>query len=330
MTALQTIIKEAKNLRAKYPKRYSKWTDYVKQASAIYAAKHKGKSPVGKKKVVKNAIGKKTIGKKKIAKKKIAKKPTEKVILKKVHSAKATSKNLYNKLDKLDEAQHEHMMGALPIGFKGSILGVNFKVINQFDIYNNVAAIIEDIKNGSTIVVIDGSVNIKNKVDQFESYIKNHSTFNKFDFPKDLNSRINKFLSNLNKEVKEYNSGKKTTTKKKPLIIKKGAKKVISHKNTLTKVKEAIKSDNKRLTHGYTMTKGNVRIGNASYNLKKQNFIDLLEQIEFLEKEKREVIFDKKNYIAQHGKKYYDWYLNHTNKFIRELKTHKNEIYKLL
>jgi len=51
MTALQNIIKEAKSLRAKYPTRYSKWTDYVKQASAIYASKHKGKSPVGKKKI---------------------------------------------------------------------------------------------------------------------------------------------------------------------------------------------------------------------------------------------------------------------------------------
>ena len=116
MTALQTIIKEAKHLKAKYPKRYLKWTDYVKQASAIYAAKHKGKSPVGKKKIVKKIVVKKTIvkkaiGKKKIVKKSIAKKPTEKVILKKVHSAKATSKNLYNKLDKLDEAQHEHMSG---------------------------------------------------------------------------------------------------------------------------------------------------------------------------------------------------------------------------
>ena len=193
MTALQTIIKEAKSLKTKYPKRYSKWTDYVKQASAIYSSKHKGKSQVGKKKVVKKSI---------------AKKPTKKIILKKVHSAKSTSK-------------------------------------------------------------------------------------------------------------------------KKPLIIKKEVKKVVSHKNTLTKVKEALKSDHKRLTHGYTMTKGNVRIGNI-YEKNRQNFIDLLEQIQFIEQEKYSVIKDKKNYIAEHGKKYYDWYLRHTNKWIKELKTHKNEIFKLL
>lgn len=118
MTALQSIIKEAKSLRAKYPKRFSKWTDYVKQASAIYASKHKGKSPVGKKKVVKKKtakkkVVKKAIGKKRIVKKSIAKKPTEKVILKKVHAAKTTSSNLFNKLDKLDEAQHKHMMGKM-------------------------------------------------------------------------------------------------------------------------------------------------------------------------------------------------------------------------
>jgi inorganic pyrophosphatase len=52
MTALQSIIKEAKSLKKQYPKRYAKWTDYVKQASAIYASKHKGKSPVGKKRKV--------------------------------------------------------------------------------------------------------------------------------------------------------------------------------------------------------------------------------------------------------------------------------------
>jgi hypothetical protein len=63
MTALQSILKEAKALKKAYPKRYSKWTDYVKQASAIYASKHKGKSPVGKKKSVKKAANKKAVGK---------------------------------------------------------------------------------------------------------------------------------------------------------------------------------------------------------------------------------------------------------------------------
>ena len=71
MTALQSILKEAKALRKSFPTRYKKWTDYVKQASAIYARKHKGKSPVGKKHAVKKkAAKKKAVGKvdKKLAK----------------------------------------------------------------------------------------------------------------------------------------------------------------------------------------------------------------------------------------------------------------------
>ena len=50
-SALTWITNEAKRLRKKYPKRFEKWTEYVAEASAIYAKKHGGKSPVGKKRV---------------------------------------------------------------------------------------------------------------------------------------------------------------------------------------------------------------------------------------------------------------------------------------
>jgi len=50
-----------------------------------------------------------------IKKKTSTKKPSEKAILKKVHSAKTSSKTLFNKLDKLDEAQHKHMSGNVNI-----------------------------------------------------------------------------------------------------------------------------------------------------------------------------------------------------------------------
>jgi len=149
MTALQSIIKEAKSLRAKFPKRFKKWTDYVKQASAIYATKHKGKSPVGNKK---------------IAKKSISKKPTEKVILKKVHSAKTTSKNLFNKLDKLDEAQHKHMMGKM-----GAINKI------ALDHYKQVLNKIENIEkqiNGYSILVKNKSYSLKSRK-QVKSFLLN-------------------------------------------------------------------------------------------------------------------------------------------------------------
>ena len=66
MSALKWIVKEAKAIKKKYPKRFSKWTDYVAQASAIYASKHKGKSPVGKKKTVKKKAVKRKVAKKRI------------------------------------------------------------------------------------------------------------------------------------------------------------------------------------------------------------------------------------------------------------------------
>lgn len=189
MTALQSIIKEAKSLKKQYPKRFVKWTDYVKQASAIYASKHKGKSPVGKKK--------------------------------KVGAAKPISKHK-------DTKSHN----------------VNIRVV----------------------------------------------------------SGIKK---------------------------KKATKKAVKKSTTLTKVKKVLKQDNKRLVHGYNLTSGSVKMG-SFYQLNRKKFIDLLEQIEFLEGEKRGVIFDKKNYIAKHGKQYYQKYLREMNAWIKELKTHKTELFKLL
>jgi len=64
MTALQVIIKEAKAIRKKSPK--IEWKKAVAQASAIYASKHKGKSPVGKKHAVKKKAAKKKVAKKKV------------------------------------------------------------------------------------------------------------------------------------------------------------------------------------------------------------------------------------------------------------------------
>ena len=135
MTALQWIVKEAKSIKKQYPKRFAKWTDYVAQASAIYAKKHKGKSPVGKKKAVKKKAAKKKVSgvkdskavKTALAKKGLKmphgyqtikrkrkigsvkkKRVSEQSILNKIHKVK-------NEVNSLDELQHKHMsvMGAV-------------------------------------------------------------------------------------------------------------------------------------------------------------------------------------------------------------------------
>jgi len=111
-------------------------------------------------------------------------------------------------------------LGALPIGFSGSVWGVNFKVINQYSIYNDVSAIVEDKKNGNTIVVFDGVGNSKDKADTMVSYFaKNtNTTFDDSD-KKALKSRMLKFAANMQMEVKNFNAGKKKTIKKSPLVI---------------------------------------------------------------------------------------------------------------
>lgn len=69
MTALKSIIIEAKKLKKKFPKK--EWKDLVKQASIIYKGKHKRKSTVEKKKIVSGV-------KKKAVKKTATKKPVKK------------------------------------------------------------------------------------------------------------------------------------------------------------------------------------------------------------------------------------------------------------
>lgn len=110
MTALQSIIKEAKAIRRKKPS--MEWKKAVAQASAIYASKHKGKSPVGKKHAVKKKAAKKLAKKKSVGKyvktvrkgkitdviykrKKISgvkTKPTEKAVLKSIKHAVSVQK----------------------------------------------------------------------------------------------------------------------------------------------------------------------------------------------------------------------------------------------
>jgi len=93
MTALQSIIKEAKAIRKKSPK--IEWKKAVAQASAIYASKHKGKSPVGKKHSVKKKVAKKKVGvikKKALRKSATKRKPTEKTVLKSIKHAVSVQK----------------------------------------------------------------------------------------------------------------------------------------------------------------------------------------------------------------------------------------------
>ena len=190
MTTLQKIIKDAKILRAKNPKKYSKWTDYVKEASKKYASKTK----TVKKKATKRKVG--------------VLKPNDK------HK---------------DSKSHN----------------VNIKVV----------------------------------------------------------------------------SGVKK---------KKAAKKAVKRSNTLTKVKQVLKQDKKRLKHGYSLTSGNVRIGACS-KMSLQHYQDICNKINNVQ----ENIIYLKNNIKDKTKSLS--YRNNSKealiedkKYLRELKIQKSELKKLI
>jgi hypothetical protein len=203
MSALQWIVKEAKSLKKSYPKRFTKWTDYVKQASAIYASKHGGKSPVGKKKAVKKVAVKKA-AKKKIVKKiggssdyytrkkegrviprkstkkttktvfrsplkkKAVKKPSEQSILNKIHKVK-------HDVERLDEAQHKHMSG---IGAFNKHVFVKLESVSK-EIDQKEVVIKRIISNKKIFVERNGLAWYKNFLKMAKSYVselKKHKT----------------------------------------------------------------------------------------------------------------------------------------------------------
>ena len=153
MSALQWIVKEAKNLKKSYPKRFTKWTDYVKQASAIYASKHKGKSPVGKKKAVKK------VAVKKAAKKKVG--VIKKTVLRSPLKKKAVKKELtaYDVLKFREKVGEKKFKALTPVQrVKGAAKkttthkdtkshNVNIKVVSGFKKIGN----IEEIEKGDIL-----------------------------------------------------------------------------------------------------------------------------------------------------------------------------------
>ena len=157
MTALQTIIKEAKSLKKQYPKRYSKWTDYVKQASAIYASKHKNKSTVNKKKATKIKIS--GVKKKKIVKKAVKKSPTltkVKLILKQDHKRLKHGYNLTN--------------GNVRIGvIKSMEMEQYHQTINKIDILER--SLINNSIELKQAKTFEGKKKFKDQIQQIKKYL---------------------------------------------------------------------------------------------------------------------------------------------------------------
>lgn len=121
-------------------------------------------------------------------------------------------------------------MGALPNTFKGVIMDIEFKVYHQYDIYGGVTSIIEDTENGNTIAKIDGKGTAKDKSESFYNYLSKYSKWNKKDYAPSLKGKLNKFVSNLHQEVKDFNAGRKKTIKATPIKIDEPKNKIVKFK----------------------------------------------------------------------------------------------------
>jgi len=115
-------------------------------------------------------------------------------------------------------------MGALPVGLKGKLYGQPFKVVIQYDAFGGVRAqVIEDEPGGGMITEISGRAGeADNKASAFAQWAFNRYRndqgpryFDNKDRDKsDIQKRSVAFIKNLFGEVKSFNSGKDTKTKK--------------------------------------------------------------------------------------------------------------------
>ena len=124
-------------------------------------------------------------------------------------------------------------MGALPVGLKGKLYGQPFKVVIQYDAFGGVRAqIIEDEPGGGMITEISGRAGeASSKAGSFADWAFNRykkdqgSDYNNAPSSsysgkareadkRDIEKRSDAFIKNLFGEVKDFNAGKDTKTKK--------------------------------------------------------------------------------------------------------------------
>ena len=253
---------------------------------------------------------------------------------------------LYSKEKKSpSKTTKKRKVGALPIGFTGNILNVPFKVVNQFDIYDEVNAIVENTNTGKKIITIDGKTSTKDLTDKFFAHIKMNVDYEKGDIPKDTLQRISKFVIGLSKEVKDYNAGKKQTIKKQPLIIaaKKSPSpkksKVVKIKKTATK--KSSSSGSKKLTY---VGVRKLESGASRYEYKlagigtvNNNLIEKYKQLDaeilrynkiytdYVIAKRRMNTLKNRAGVIQYNKD-----IKRISDYLKELKTHKAELKKLL
>jgi len=235
-------------------------------------------------------------------------------------------------------------VGALPVGFTGKFLGWPFKILNQFTLDGGVTAqIVELDAPGNIVAELNGRKEdiekAYTKIFQkiaipyaalYQEYRKS-SASNKKD-QKRVENAVRQFLTQLNKEVSDYNSGKDRKTKTaKPAVIKYTAK--VKKMAVVDQIKSILAANTQRLKNGYTLVKGKVRISenvvgsireDAITSIKKMN--EILSAV-MSEKEAYKKSVQPKTVL---GKKLYSAHIKMLNVKIKALQDRIKELKKAI
>lgn len=254
-------------------------------------------------------------------------------------------------------------IGALPNYFKGSFADVSFEVINQFDIYNKVDCIIQDLDTGKKILQLNEKSDPIIETKKFITYVNKNSDY---DANLAQERNIKKFVLDIIREIKLNNRKNKVVKNEFPIknkkmpVLKKGSQ---AAKNKMQAVRDAkkqtgssnIKIDKliqakppgKRITKSgsvYYESRANrsdkgVLLGIPLNDVKKeilQDFemttkrIDLFENNKInLTKNKNQLTFKKSNENII-DLKIIIINIKLIDKYLLELKKHKNELKKLI
>jgi len=285
--------------------------------------KHLVKGSIEAKKYMAKLRAKRTVGsvKKKAVKKDAPKKAVKKAAPKKSSVHKDTKSHNVN-------IRVVSGIGSLPVALTGKFWSVPFKVHNQYDIYGAVSAIIEDTSNGKLIVEITNRTPVSGQIDAFKNYIAINAGIDQYSNIKELEKGSKQFISNLYQEVKKFNAGKTSTSvakkginiKPKKVTVKKS---VHSGKTTKTKLKEDLKSEGLKLTHGYNLAARKIGAISLDNFKKAQSDLYKWEQVlKFVEKEKLTANKALKPSILMDIKR--------IKQAIKEQKTHLKELKKTL
>jgi hypothetical protein len=204
-------------------------------------------------------------------------------------------------------------VGALPIDFKGSFLGYKFYIANQYQLDGSVTAqLIESEGKGNLIASLSGNPkeNERTAAALLNGAIATGGRLSEKD-ERDIKAKIKRFVTDLNKEVAKFNSGKdisKKTSKGLKIVYKPTTKKL----SVVDEIKTILRNNKKILKGGYKVSPGKIRekvsgisvingIKKSKQKILKrisvsnEEYLDILNDIEVFKKDLKEAIQNKES-----------------------------------